>query len=171
MSNHNDDECSDSKPCSSMKEICNTLDNNGIKVEEYHLLKKNISRDGLHNKLNDSVKVNELLLLQESTLYGLDDQLCNNDIKVEEFPWWEDKNTDEYLQVKEEHFTKDDTVRQRERKVTQGKRIQTGERSYQCNQCDKAFSNNGNLKKTHEDSHWGEAISMQPVRQDFLTKL
>ena len=68
--------------------------------------------------MDNDIKVEEFSLLQESTSFcGLGDQLDNNYVKVEEFPWWKDKNTDEYLQVKEEHLTKDDTVRQTERKV------------------------------------------------------
>ena len=32
--------------------------------------------------------------------------------------------------------------------------------TYQCNQCGKAFTQDSNLKKAPEDTHWGETISM-----------
>ena len=44
----------------------------------------------------------------------------------------------------------------------------TGEKPYHCSNCNKAFITNSELI-SHVRTHWGETISMQLLLQGFLT--
>ncbi|CAL4122765.1 unnamed protein product, partial [Meganyctiphanes norvegica] len=139
MKNHSDTETSDKKHSTTLtlNGLDAKLDNNDIKVEGIPLLQSTLttlSSEVLDNKWDVDNKVKELHLLRENTSLEGSANILDSIIKVEEFPLKEDENTHEYLQVKEENSTNEDSWR-----------IDTEDKPYQCSQCDKAFSLNFHL--------------------------
>ena len=39
----------------------------------------------------------------------------------------------------------------------------TDEKPYKCSYCDKAVTGEGESPYTHEESHWGKVLSVQPL--------
>ncbi|CAL4101824.1 unnamed protein product, partial [Meganyctiphanes norvegica] len=94
----------------------------------------------------------------------LGNNLGNEVIKIEDFPWWKDKTTDEYVHIEEEKHTKHDTVikgKGKSKHSTKSKLYQctlgenNGEKAYRCNQRGKASSQNGHLI-SHKSIHTGD---------------
>ena len=62
------------------------------------------------------------------------DSISVNDIKIEDFSWWEENNSGECFQIKEEYNT-------RYEKATECS-VQIEKKLYQCSQCDMVFNQN-----------------------------
>ncbi|CAL4062693.1 unnamed protein product [Meganyctiphanes norvegica] len=93
--------------------------------------------NGYGNTIENNIKVEHFSLLQESTSPdALSDKLDNNDIKVEEVPWWQYNKTDEYLEFKHKTSPQDDFAERRMGDV---------------HLYDKVFTQNGNFKSHTED--------------------
>ncbi|CAL4131005.1 unnamed protein product, partial [Meganyctiphanes norvegica] len=81
----------------------------------------------------------------------------NDNIKIDETHGLEDKKTYEYIQIKKENCSKNDTLRTCKMKVRQSIKANTGKRPYQCIQCDKVFAHKSIFIR-HMRTHTGERL-------------